>query len=46
MMKITKFPEYLEHCGKFLKQKFLKVYKNISVEKQFYQLSNAFMYTS
>ena len=47
MTKITKFPEYLdpnsmEYRGKFLKQKFSKVYENIYQQKDtFYQLSNA-----
>ena len=33
MTKITKFPEYLEYWGKFLKQKSSKVYKNIYQQK-------------
>ena len=33
MMKITIFPEYLDYRGKFLKQTFSKVYKNIYQQK-------------
>ena len=33
MTKITKFLECLEYGGKFLKQKFSKVYKNICQQK-------------